>query len=1335
MSVPLQSTTISAPSHAQYPPALVAPLDPTGLVVYQRTYARRIDPSDAKNRSETFQECLARVTRAVNSQLHCGFTHEECDELFDKMFNLKLSVAGRMLWQLETSTVDSLGLMSLQNCSFTVIDNPMECWVWVMNFLMLGAGVGYRILPEDMEKLPIVKRATVTRLDKPDADFIIPDSRQGWLKLLEQVLTAHFVTGKDLTYSPMLLRSKGAPIKGFGGVASGPDTLCEGMSKISEIFNSRAGQRLRPIDALDILNTIGWIVVSGNVRRCLPEGALVHTADGLKPIKNVKVGDSVRTLDGFHPVTAVFDQDVQELVTVVTESGILECTDNHRVAILDEGKGAELKWIEAGKLTTDHHMVFSVAEDTQAVPDRFEIHAVVKGHSNSVSNSGDRTEFTNAGEIAKRLHISTHQLSKWLGDRLGVTSSVTEDAICLNKAHAAAHIEALVMELVGTKVFTELGKFFAGELTVIDPRYMAFVTTFVQPCQELDFDRLRDETGVPDFVLRAGKSCRQAFLAELVDKTVPLRSDRYVSSIRALASTVGQLLTVAQTQSGVGNFTMCKPDSAELAKGFRRAHVLQVLTRRKIEQTYDIEVKDAHMFFCDGFLVHNSAQIALGSALDLDYMKAKRWDLGMLPQTRAFSNNSIICNHISEVLEGEAAELFWQGYLGNGEPYGLINLRNHRRYGRTGDTRFPDPLVDGVNPCSEQSLENGETCVTGDTLIHCRHGVFPIRDLVGKMVEIWNGQEWSEVEPFLVKESDSFTRVTFSDGSILDVTAGHEFAVLDFKHEEGYNPEELPFDKAYAEQCLTTKIAEPWSNPPRVGRVGMVKCKTTDLQLGMCLPTPEPLALKGELSTDSNLDVPPNAQESFQPDWFKLGRGDVSRLIDNWSETRGKCETHCIAEGLFIDHYELYGSETEVRNLQILARRAFAGQTAIRKRQTAYVGQVLNPCEGDWVLYITEGDNVHYPTQRVVRIEKLEGEQPSYCFSESKLGMGVFNNVLTHQCCLGELFLPNMTSQEEFFQCARYSYRICKHSLALKCAESERTENIVHRNMRMGIGVTGYMQATEEQKSWLSPCYEMLRLYDAEYSARHGFPISKKLTTVKPSGTLSLMAGVTSGIHPAYARWYIRRIRMPSESHLVPELVERGIHIEPAIRFDGTHDHTTLVAEFPYTVPAHTILAEDCSAVVQLNVVKRIQQEWSDNSVSVTVTYKPEELPEIKEWLRENYDEYIKSVSFLRYSGHGFLQAPIEPITEERYKQMMARIKPAKALMDNSDPHRRRLYDLDDEPPTALPDEISQPLRSDSTAPTGSNDDTAQVGAEVTEDAGDDETNSLECAGGVCPVR
>lgn len=269
-------------------------------------------------------------------------------------------------------------------------------------------------------------------------------------------------------------------------------------------------------------------------------------------------------------------------------------------------------------------------------------------------------------------------------------------------------------------------------------------------------------------------------------------------------------------------------------------------------------------------------------------------------------------------------------------------------------------------------------------------------------------------------------------------------------------------------------------------------------------------------------------------------------------------------------------------------------------------------------------------------------------------------------CCLAEIFLPNIRSAEELLDAATLLYRVCKHSLNLPCHNKE-TESIVHKNQRMGIGITGYLQATEEQRSWLSDCYVQLRTFDKRYSADNGWPASIKLTTIKPSGTLSLLPGVTSGCHPAYAKHMVRRIRLSSNSSLVERIKESGYRVEFVRNFDGSEDRGTVVVEFPFAYPENTQLARDMRAVDQLEVVRRLQAEWSDNAVSCTVYYKKEELPEIKEYLSKHYNKNFKSLSFLLHSEHGFVQAPIEEITEEEYNRLVKKTKPITSLAHQID--------------------------------------------------------------------
>jgi ribonucleotide reductase alpha subunit len=260
-------------------------------------------------------------------------------------------------------------------------------------------------------------------------------------------------------------------------------------------------------------------------------------------------------------------------------------------------------------------------------------------------------------------------------------------------------------------------------------------------------------------------------------------------------------------------------------------------------------------------------------------------------------------------------------------------------------------------------------------------------------------------------------------------------------------------------------------------------------------------------------------------------------------------------------------------------------------------------------------------------------------------------------CCLSEIFLPNITSFDELMSVATTVYRICKHSLLLKCHQ-KGTEDIVHKNMRMGIGITGYMQCSQEQKKWLDPLYEYLRNYDKMYSKKIGCVESIKLTTCKPSGTLSILPGVTPGAHPGIYQYFIRRIRISSISNLINICRKNGYFMEYQRNFDGTDDKNTMVVEFPCKYPEGTKLAKDMTAIDQLETIKEIQHYWSDNAVSVTIYYRLNELEDIKEWLRKNFKHNIKTCSFLLHSEHGFAQAPYEEISEEKYNELIKKVIP-----------------------------------------------------------------------------
>lgn len=271
-------------------------------------------------------------------------------------------------------------------------------------------------------------------------------------------------------------------------------------------------------------------------------------------------------------------------------------------------------------------------------------------------------------------------------------------------------------------------------------------------------------------------------------------------------------------------------------------------------------------------------------------------------------------------------------------------------------------------------------------------------------------------------------------------------------------------------------------------------------------------------------------------------------------------------------------------------------------------------------------------------------------------------------CNLFEGVPANCQSREQLLDAVLLLYRAAKHICAHNYLH-EATNEVVHRNFRMGCSMTGLLQDTPLARSpkqlitevlpWV---YRELDLYDRQYSSDNDFPISKRRTTVEPSGTKSLLAGVLSGLHGAYAEFWIKNMRVSaSEEALVRECRRCGYRVEPLLVPGPTgglvEDPDTVVVSFPVAAPKGARLASDMSALDQLESLVLLQKHWADGSASCTITYQEHEVPGIRSWLAERYGE-LKSVCFAPYSNHGFTQAPVVPLTREQYDAEQSLVRP-----------------------------------------------------------------------------
>jgi ribonucleotide reductase alpha subunit len=264
-------------------------------------------------------------------------------------------------------------------------------------------------------------------------------------------------------------------------------------------------------------------------------------------------------------------------------------------------------------------------------------------------------------------------------------------------------------------------------------------------------------------------------------------------------------------------------------------------------------------------------------------------------------------------------------------------------------------------------------------------------------------------------------------------------------------------------------------------------------------------------------------------------------------------------------------------------------------------------------------------------------------------------------CNLQEIFLPNLKNEDEFVLSAKLMHRYGKR-VSCEDFKHDGINEVVHRNRRIGTGITGCLQSSLFDSKVLNNVYDEIQKENISYSKELKIPESIRTTVIKPSGTMSLVGETSPGIHASFSKYYIRRVRFAANDDLIPLLKNAGHNMEPVMKLDGSLDYNTLVVDFYCETPEGTPCVDGgFDTWKQLDNVLFAQKYWADQSVSATIYYKKDEIPKIKEWLTNNLCN-LKTISFLCYNDHGFKQAPLEAMVKEDYEKKSSKIK---TIMDD----------------------------------------------------------------------
>jgi hypothetical protein len=261
-------------------------------------------------------------------------------------------------------------------------------------------------------------------------------------------------------------------------------------------------------------------------------------------------------------------------------------------------------------------------------------------------------------------------------------------------------------------------------------------------------------------------------------------------------------------------------------------------------------------------------------------------------------------------------------------------------------------------------------------------------------------------------------------------------------------------------------------------------------------------------------------------------------------------------------------------------------------------------------------------------------------------------------CCLVETFPAKHDSLDDYLRTLKFAYLYAK-TVTLGKTHWPETNRVMLRNRRIGCSMSGIQQFIKKYnlhtlKEWCEKGYNSIQEWDKIYSDWLVIPRSIKTTSIKPSGSVSLLAGATPGMHWPESRFYIRRMRLSLHSQLLKSLEKAGYHVEPCV---GS-ENSTVVVEFPIDIGEGIRTVKEVSMWEQLSLAAFLQKYWSDNQVSCTVSFDPDKEGSQIKYALDYFQYQLKGISLLPVHNEPvYSQMPYEEINEERYNEMIKKIK------------------------------------------------------------------------------
>lgn len=672
--------------------------------------------------------------------------------------------------------------------------------------------------------------------------------------------------------------------------------------------------------------------------------------------------------------------------------------------------------------------------------------------------------------------------------------------------------------------------------------------------------------------------------------------------------------------------------------------------------------------------IRRSASIAVGDPKDNEFINLKNYEIN--PERISYgwlSNNSIratIGMDYTDIVNNIGI---------NGEP-GILWLDNMKEYSRmSGIKDYKDIKVTAANPC-----------FTKDTYLLTDRGNITFSDIIKNTeivnntfsqnkifsyINVWDGVDYIPAKIQYHNKSVIY-KISFNNGIILKCTPNHKFYILN-----NNKYQEIEANELKTNDIMYYNKYENCMNSSNINCTQ--KYTINDVEYN-------------ELIIDKN---------NYETKLLKQYNISLNDKIVYLSEILKNQTTSYIIKknSILIKYNNVYGDFNDMYYYLLSV-----GVICSNKQE-----------DDNYVIIKIHGDNirilnnyliqythfrfknirniVHYDKKvKIVNIEKLNIEEDVYCVetlninSKNSTHRATFNGIIASNCSeislepyelcnLVEIFINRHDTYEEFEKSLHYAFMYGK-IVSLCETHWEESNKIIKQNRRVGCSLTGIVNFIENKgidklHKWTNNGYTYLRTYDNILSNLLLVNKSIKITCIKPSGTISLLVPDTCpGIHYPVSRYYIRRIRINNDSiKLINSITKKGYNIEKS----ETEPNTQII-NFP--IDNHCIrTVNDVTLWEQLELASKLQEWWSDNQVSCTITFDKEtEFKDLK-YAIELYQYKLKGISFLptnkKQSNNEFYsQMPYEKINDVEYNSLIKNIKHNELLEIDENTQEEEIY-------------------------------------------------------------